>query len=55
MKRTLLTLLAALALLPALADEGMWLPSLISERIDDMRAKGFRTLQRRLYGRTHFA
>ena len=41
MKRTLLTLLAALALLPALADEGMWLPSLISERIDDMRAKGF--------------
>lgn len=39
MKRTLLTLLAALALLPALADEGMWLPSLISERIDDMRAK----------------
>jgi len=36
MKRTLLTLLAALALLPALADEGMWLPSLISERIDDI-------------------
>ena len=25
MKRTLLTLLAALVLLPALADEGMWL------------------------------
>ena len=42
MKRTLLTLLAALTLLPALADEGMWLPSLISERIDDMRSKGFR-------------
>ena len=42
MKRTLLTLLAALVLLPALADEGMWLPSLISSRIDDMRAKGFR-------------
>ena len=41
MKRTLLTLLAALVLLPALADEGMWLPSLISERINDMRAKGF--------------
>jgi len=36
MKRTLLTLLAALVLLPALADEGMWLPSLISERINDM-------------------
>ena len=28
-------------MLPALADEGMWLLSLISSRIDDMRAKGF--------------
>ena len=42
MKRTLLTLLAALVLLPALADEGMWLPSLIGERIDDVRPQGFR-------------
>ena len=25
----------------AVADEGMWLPSLISERIEDMQAKGF--------------
>ena len=25
----------------AAADEGMWLPSLISERIEDMQAKGF--------------
>ena len=49
MKRTLLTLLAALALLPALADEGMWLPSLISERIDDMRAKGFRLTAEDIY------
>ena len=49
MKRTLLTLLAALVLLPALADEGMWLPSLISERIDDMRAKGFRLTAEDIY------
>ena len=49
MKRTLLTLLGVLALLPALADEGMWLPSLISERIDDMRAKGFRLTAEDIY------
>ena len=49
MKRTLLTLLAALAMLPALADEGMWLPSLISERIDDMRSKGFRLTAEDIY------
>ena len=49
MKRTLLTLLTALFMLPALADEGMWLPSLISERIDDMRAKGFRLTAEDIY------
>ena len=49
MKRTLLTLLAALTLLPALADEGMWLPSLISTRINDMRAKGFRLTAEEIY------
>ena len=42
MKRTLLTLFCTLLALAASADEGMWLPSLISQRIDDMRAKGFR-------------
>ena len=49
MKRTLLTLLATLALLPALADEGMWLPSLIASRIDDMRSKGFRLTAEDIY------
>ena len=49
MKRTLLTLLTALFILPALADEGMWLPSLISSRIDDMRAKGFRLTAEDIY------
>ena len=42
MKRILVTLFAMLMLLPAWADEGMWLPSLISERIGDMQKKGFR-------------
>ncbi len=50
MKRLLLTLCFALsALLPAAADEGMWLPSLIAERIDDMRAKGFRLTAEDIY------
>ena len=49
MKRTLLTLLTVLFMLPALADEGMWLPSLISARIDDMRAKGFRLTAEDIY------
>ena len=42
MKRILPTFFALLLLAPAMADEGMWLPSLISHRIRDMRAKGFR-------------
>lgn len=43
MKKTILLLAAIAALAPkALADEGMWLPMLISERIEDMHAKGFR-------------
>ena len=42
MKRLLLTLLTALIALPTLADEGMWLPSLISSRVKEMRKQGFR-------------
>ena len=46
MKRTLKTTLAAILViagsLTARADEGMWLPSLISQRISDMQSKGFR-------------
>ena len=43
MKRTVFFLLGLmLAVLPAKADEGMWLPSLISQRIGDMQAKGFK-------------
>ena len=44
MKRMLITItaLAAMAFQNARADEGMWLPSLISQRISDMQEKGFR-------------
>lgn len=50
MKKHLLTLLLTLAvLLPATADEGMWLPSLISSRMKDMRAKGFRLTAEDIY------
>ncbi|MBQ5581720.1 MAG: S46 family peptidase, partial [Bacteroidales bacterium] len=44
MYKKLISSIAAL-ILPlcvALADEGMWLPMLISQRIDDMHAKGFK-------------
>ena len=43
MKRMALLLLAVVAVLqPLSADEGMWLPALISQRITDMQAKGFK-------------
>ena len=43
MKKTLtIILLAMLAGFSAKADEGMWLPSLISQRIADMQEKGFK-------------
>ncbi len=49
MKRWMLALVALIALLPVSADEGMWLPSLISSRIDDMRAKGFELTAEDIY------
>ena len=49
MKRIISTLCFALLALTAFADEGMWLPSLISSRIDDMRAKGFRLTAEDIY------
>ena len=43
MKKIMLMVALALAFSPVLrADEGMWLPSLISGRIADMQAKGFK-------------
>ena len=50
MKKSLLLLTLFLAtLLPLQADEGMWLPSLISERIADMQAKGLQLTAEDLY------
>lgn len=43
LRKTILTLLAAAVIFPsARADEGMWLPMLISQRIEHMHEKGFR-------------
>ena len=42
MRKTLIFVIALLAAMTARADEGMWLPSLISQRIADMQEKGFR-------------
>ena len=41
MKRISLIIITMLAAVAARADEGMWLPSLISQRIADMQEKGF--------------
>ena len=41
MKRLIITAIALFAAMTTWADEGMWLPSLISQRIADMQAKGF--------------
>ena len=42
MKRFVVLLVSLAFSLSAIADEGMWLPSLISARIKDMHSKGFR-------------
>jgi hypothetical protein len=50
MKRfTILAALLALWVLPVKADEGMWLPALISQRINDMQAKGFKLSAEDIY------
>ena len=50
MKKTFLSAALILAALhPLKADEGMWLPALISERIGDMQAKGLRLSAEDIY------
>ncbi len=49
MKRLLLTLILATSTLLATADEGIWLPSLIESRINDMQSKGFRLTAEDIY------
>ena len=48
-KKAMLCLLAAAAAVNSRADEGMWLPSLISQRIDDMQAKGYKGIANWFY------
>ncbi len=48
-RRFLIISLAFMAGMTARADEGMWLPSLISQRIDDMQEKGFRLEAKDIY------
>ncbi len=49
LKRTLLLVLCTLSALAAVADEGMWLPSLIQPRIKEMRQRGFRLTAEDIY------
>ena len=42
-------LTVVLSVLPLKADEGMWLPALISQRIGDMQAKGFKLTAEDIY------
>ena len=50
MKKLILSVALLLSALPFLkADEGMWLPSLISQRIGDMQAKGLRLSAEDIY------
>jgi hypothetical protein len=49
MKNLLVVIIACLIGINARADEGMWLPSLIHERIADMQAKGFKLSAEDIY------
>jgi len=49
MKKLLITLAASLLSLAAFADGGMWLPSLVSQRIEDMQSKGFKLSAEDIY------
>ena len=48
-KSILLAALLAVVMQPLKADEGMWLPALISQRIEDMQAKGFKLSAEDIY------
>ncbi len=49
MKKLLLTICAVALSFAAMADEGIWLPSLISHRIGDMQSKGFKLTAEDIY------
>ncbi len=48
-KTILLAVLLTVSLFPLKADEGMWLPALISQRISDMQAKGLKLSAEDIY------
>lgn len=48
-KKLLLLLLVAFSASPGFADEGMWLPSLIAQKIKDMQAKGLKLSAEDIY------
>ncbi len=50
MKKLLLSIILSVgALQPLMADEGMWLPMLVSQRIEDMQQKGFKLSAEDIY------
>ena len=49
MKKLFVTLLFCVSFMVSRADEGMWLPSLIGERIKDMKHKGFKLSAEDIY------
>ena len=51
-KKFLICALACITFTTATADEGMWLPSLIKERVKDMRKKGFKLKADDVYSTT---
>lgn len=53
MKKLLFSLLAAALVLPAMADEGMWIPALIGKNYDDMVRKGLKLSKEDLYSINH--
>ena len=51
-KRLILCAVACATMFTATADEGMWLPSLIKERVKEMRKKGFKLKAQDVYSDT---
>lgn len=52
-KRTFTLLLAVMLMLPAMADEGMWIPMLLSRNQADMQAKGMHITAQDIYDVNH--
>jgi len=53
MKKFLLSLFAVALMLPAHADEGMWIPMLIGKNYDEMQRLGLKLTKEDLYSINH--